>query len=166
MTELQSVNGYKDFIVDLSKELKLKSPPLGSGIIFFINRNKLVYKRKCGGNKWSASSPEDYCDLLILVFTVFSDGFYHLDQTSMTGITVGVSIALMCIIICAFIIVCRGKHRYSLLVVCHPRCSQFHVTCLFLVGNNQPSKCTEKEGIHPSLLQDAAAHGAWLRTLT
>lgn len=46
-------------------------------------------------------------------FTAFSDGFYHLDQKSMTGITVGVCIALICIIICAFIIVCRGKNRYS-----------------------------------------------------
>uniref|UniRef100_A0A672Y830 Protogenin n=1 Tax=Sphaeramia orbicularis TaxID=375764 RepID=A0A672Y830_9TELE len=45
------------------------------------------------------------------VFTVFSDGFYHLDQKSMTGITVGVCIALICIIICAFVIVCRGKNR-------------------------------------------------------
>ncbi|TMS13539.1 Protogenin A [Larimichthys crocea] len=43
--------------------------------------------------------------------TAFSDGFYHLDQKSMTGITVGVCIALICIIICAFIIVCRGKNR-------------------------------------------------------
>ncbi|XP_035507932.1 protogenin A [Morone saxatilis] len=43
--------------------------------------------------------------------TDFSDGFYHLDQKSMTGITVGVCIALICIIICAFIIVCRGKNR-------------------------------------------------------
>ncbi|KAM9366791.1 protogenin A [Symphorus nematophorus] len=43
--------------------------------------------------------------------TAFSGGFYHLDQKSMTGITVGVCIALICIIICAFIIVCRGKNR-------------------------------------------------------
>ncbi|XP_074522837.1 protogenin A [Halichoeres trimaculatus] len=43
--------------------------------------------------------------------TGFSDSFYHLDQKSMTGITVGVCIALICIIICAFIIVCRGKNR-------------------------------------------------------
>lgn len=43
--------------------------------------------------------------------TAFSDGFYHLDQKSMTGITVGVSIALICIIICALIIVYRGKKR-------------------------------------------------------
>uniref|UniRef100_A0A3Q2TL59 Protogenin n=1 Tax=Fundulus heteroclitus TaxID=8078 RepID=A0A3Q2TL59_FUNHE len=42
----------------------------------------------------------------------FSDGFYHLDQKSMTGISVGVCIALSCIIICAFIIICRGKNRY------------------------------------------------------
>ncbi|KAM4597248.1 protogenin A [Fundulus diaphanus] len=43
--------------------------------------------------------------------TGFSDGFYHLDQKSMTGISVGVCIALSCIIICAFIIICRGKNR-------------------------------------------------------
>ncbi|CAG5855571.1 unnamed protein product, partial [Menidia menidia] len=42
--------------------------------------------------------------------TGFSDSFYHLDQKSMTGISVGVFIALICIIICAFIIICRGKH--------------------------------------------------------
>uniref|UniRef100_A0A671YNN7 Protogenin n=1 Tax=Sparus aurata TaxID=8175 RepID=A0A671YNN7_SPAAU len=48
--------------------------------------------------------------------TAFSDGFYHLDQKSMTGITVGVCIALICIIICAFVIVCRGKNRYLLSV--------------------------------------------------
>uniref|UniRef100_A0A8C8EXZ8 Protogenin n=1 Tax=Oncorhynchus tshawytscha TaxID=74940 RepID=A0A8C8EXZ8_ONCTS len=40
--------------------------------------------------------------------TVFSGGFYHLDQKSMTGIIVGVCIALICIIICAFILACRG----------------------------------------------------------
>uniref|UniRef100_A0A8C3AZL2 Protogenin n=1 Tax=Cyclopterus lumpus TaxID=8103 RepID=A0A8C3AZL2_CYCLU len=44
--------------------------------------------------------------------TGFSDGFYHLDQKSMTGITVGVCIALICIIICAFIIICRGKNSH------------------------------------------------------
>uniref|UniRef100_A0A8C6UMT1 Protogenin n=1 Tax=Neogobius melanostomus TaxID=47308 RepID=A0A8C6UMT1_9GOBI len=43
--------------------------------------------------------------------TMFSNGFYHLDQKSMTGITIGVCIALICIIICAYVIVCRGKNR-------------------------------------------------------
>uniref|UniRef100_A0AAY4EK12 Immunoglobulin superfamily DCC subclass member 3 n=1 Tax=Denticeps clupeoides TaxID=299321 RepID=A0AAY4EK12_9TELE len=42
---------------------------------------------------------------------VFSDGFYHLDEKSMTGIIVGVCIALICIVICALILVCRGKSR-------------------------------------------------------
>ncbi|XP_061612522.1 protogenin A-like isoform X2 [Phyllopteryx taeniolatus] len=49
----------------------------------------------------------------------FADGFYHLDRTSMTGVTVGVSIALACIIICAFILVCRGKHRKPSAVKLH-----------------------------------------------
>lgn len=54
----------------------------------------------------------DNLTVLPLSSAAFSDGFYHLDQKSMTGITVGVCIALICIIICAFIIVCRGKNRY------------------------------------------------------
>ncbi|XP_016303533.1 protogenin B-like [Sinocyclocheilus anshuiensis] len=45
--------------------------------------------------------------------TAFSDGFYHLDQRSMTGIVVGVCIALTCIIICVLILACRSKTRQS-----------------------------------------------------
>ncbi|XP_066540559.1 protogenin A [Hoplias malabaricus] len=45
--------------------------------------------------------------------TVFLDGFYHLDQRSVTGIIVGVCIAFSCIIICVFILMCRGKSRKS-----------------------------------------------------
>uniref|UniRef100_A0A8C1I809 Protogenin n=1 Tax=Cyprinus carpio TaxID=7962 RepID=A0A8C1I809_CYPCA len=45
--------------------------------------------------------------------TAFSDGFYHLDQRSMTGIVVGVCIALTCIIICILILACRRKTRKS-----------------------------------------------------
>nr|XP_055030770.1 protogenin A [Misgurnus anguillicaudatus] len=45
--------------------------------------------------------------------TVFSDGFYHLDQRSVTGIAVGVCIALTCIIICILILACRSKTRKS-----------------------------------------------------
>nr|XP_023669595.1 protogenin [Paramormyrops kingsleyae] len=41
----------------------------------------------------------------------FSNGFYQLDEKSMTGIIVGVSIALACIIICVLILVYRGKAR-------------------------------------------------------
>ncbi|XP_064168970.1 protogenin A-like isoform X1 [Anguilla rostrata] len=43
----------------------------------------------------------------------FSDGFYHMDQKSMTGIIVGVCIALACILLCVLILVHRGKARKS-----------------------------------------------------
>uniref|UniRef100_A0A8D0GAQ5 Protogenin n=1 Tax=Sphenodon punctatus TaxID=8508 RepID=A0A8D0GAQ5_SPHPU len=42
--------------------------------------------------------------------TVYS-GYYHLDQKSMTGIVVGVCIALTCILICILILIYRSKAR-------------------------------------------------------
>uniref|UniRef100_A0A8C6WVU2 Protogenin n=1 Tax=Neogobius melanostomus TaxID=47308 RepID=A0A8C6WVU2_9GOBI len=47
-----------------------------------------------------------HCHLCV---AVFSNGFYHLDQKSMTGITIGVCIALICIIICAYVISTRPE---------------------------------------------------------
>lgn len=46
---------------------------------------------------------------------VFSDGLYHIDQRSMTGIIVGVCIALACIVMCALILINKGRPR------CWPR---------------------------------------------
>lgn len=40
-------------------------------------------------------------------------GYYHLDQKSMTGIAVGVGIALTCIFICVLILIYRSKARKS-----------------------------------------------------
>ncbi|XP_027884667.1 protogenin B-like [Xiphophorus couchianus] len=45
--------------------------------------------------------------------TVFSDGLYHIDQRSVTGIMVGVSIALTCIAMCALILISKGRPRKS-----------------------------------------------------
>ncbi|XP_022611930.1 protogenin B-like [Seriola dumerili] len=45
--------------------------------------------------------------------TVYSDGLYHIDQRSMTGIIVGVSIALTCIVMCALILISKGRPRKS-----------------------------------------------------
>ncbi|XP_040017641.2 protogenin B [Gasterosteus aculeatus] len=42
---------------------------------------------------------------------VLSDGVYHIDQRSMTGIIVGVSIALACIVMCALILISKGRPR-------------------------------------------------------
>lgn len=47
----------------------------------------------------------DFCLL------VFSDDLYHIDQRSMTGIIVGVCIALACIIMCALILISKGRSR-------------------------------------------------------
>ncbi|XP_020559623.1 protogenin B [Oryzias latipes] len=44
---------------------------------------------------------------------VFSDGLYHIDQRSVTGIMVGVSIALTCIALCALILISKGRPRKS-----------------------------------------------------
>lgn len=41
----------------------------------------------------------------------FSDGLYHIDQRSMTGIIVGVCIALACIVMCALILINKGRPR-------------------------------------------------------
>lgn len=44
---------------------------------------------------------------------VISDDLYHIDQKSMTGIIVGVSIALSCIVMCALILISKGRARYK-----------------------------------------------------
>ncbi|XP_072550603.1 protogenin A isoform X2 [Salminus brasiliensis] len=70
--------------------------------------------------------------------TVFSDGFYHLDQQSMTGIIVGVSIALTCIIICALILMCRGNAKKSFTTkIIRPESSQAVPTAIHRVGESQ-----------------------------
>ncbi|KAG7281018.1 hypothetical protein CRUP_016650 [Coryphaenoides rupestris] len=41
-----------------------------------------------------------------------SNSIYHIDQRSMTGIIVGVCIALSCIVLCALILINKGRSRY------------------------------------------------------
>lgn len=55
------------------------------------------------------SSPSD---TLFVSLPVFSDGLYRIDQRSMTGIIVGVCIALACIVMCALILISKGRPRY------------------------------------------------------
>uniref|UniRef100_A0A3Q3WNT7 Protogenin n=1 Tax=Mola mola TaxID=94237 RepID=A0A3Q3WNT7_MOLML len=49
----------------------------------------------------------------VVYLPVFSDGLYHIDQRSMTGIIVGVCIALACIVMCALILISKGRPRKS-----------------------------------------------------
>ncbi|KAL7879208.1 hypothetical protein AOLI_G00101820 [Acnodon oligacanthus] len=69
--------------------------------------------------------------------TVFSDGFYHLDQRSVTGIVVGVSIAFTCIIICVVILMCRGKARKSCTSKVIRQGSQAPPTAMHRASENQ-----------------------------
>ncbi|XP_007244471.4 protogenin B isoform X2 [Astyanax mexicanus] len=45
--------------------------------------------------------------------TAFTDGLYHFDEKSMSGIIIGVCIALACIVICVFILITKTKTRKS-----------------------------------------------------
>ncbi|XP_056134770.1 protogenin A-like [Lampris incognitus] len=72
--------------------------------------------------------------------TVFSDGFYHLDQRSMTGIIVGVFIALICIIICAFIIICRGKNKKLSAVKLHRQRAGTSPAAAARLGSDGPAE--------------------------
>lgn len=48
----------------------------------------------------------------VFFFAIAYSDYYHLDQKSMTGIVVGVCIALTCILICILILIYRSKARY------------------------------------------------------
>ncbi|XP_026221651.1 protogenin B-like [Anabas testudineus] len=74
----------------------------------FSNIVELALKR---GNTHRSKNPRHSDSFLDT--TVFSDGLYHIDQRSMTGIIVGVSIALACIVMCALILISKGRPRKS-----------------------------------------------------
>uniref|UniRef100_A0AAZ3PDC8 Protogenin B n=1 Tax=Oncorhynchus tshawytscha TaxID=74940 RepID=A0AAZ3PDC8_ONCTS len=57
---------------------------------------------------------------------MFSDGQYHMDQKSMTGLMVGVCITLACIAICALILINKGRSRYISILI-------FFIYCNFLL---------------------------------
>uniref|UniRef100_A0A8C2ZGL7 Protogenin homolog b (Gallus gallus) n=1 Tax=Cyclopterus lumpus TaxID=8103 RepID=A0A8C2ZGL7_CYCLU len=48
---------------------------------------------------------------------LLSDGLYHIDQRSMTGIIVGVCIALACIVMCALILISKGRPSHKVIAV-------------------------------------------------
>ncbi|KAK2917728.1 hypothetical protein Q8A73_004474 [Channa argus] len=74
----------------------------------YSNPVELALKR---GNTHRSKNPRHSDNFLDT--TVFSDGVYHMDQRSMTGIIAGVSIALACIVMCALILITKGRPRKS-----------------------------------------------------
>uniref|UniRef100_A0A4W3GF85 Immunoglobulin superfamily DCC subclass member 3 n=1 Tax=Callorhinchus milii TaxID=7868 RepID=A0A4W3GF85_CALMI len=87
------------YLIKISATNEVGEGPFSSTLELAIPPKETVYLSQ--GPKWSDSHS-----------TADSDGFYHLDQKSMTGIIVGVCIALACIIICILILVYRSKARY------------------------------------------------------
>ncbi|KAG9341152.1 hypothetical protein JZ751_019591, partial [Albula glossodonta] len=72
-----------------------------------------IYLVKISASNQMGDGPFSKAVELAVVPGAFSNGFYHMDQTSMTGIIVGVCIALACIVLCVLILVHRGKARKS-----------------------------------------------------
>uniref|UniRef100_A0A3Q3QDL9 Protogenin n=1 Tax=Monopterus albus TaxID=43700 RepID=A0A3Q3QDL9_MONAL len=72
----------------------------------FSDTVELALKR---GNTHRSKSPR-HSDM-------FSDGLYHIDQRSMAGIIVGVSIALACIVMCALILISKGRPSHKVIAV-------------------------------------------------
>ncbi|KAM7414761.1 hypothetical protein PAMA_019531 [Pampus argenteus] len=101
MALLEKLEAGNIYLVKISASNQVGDGP-------FSNVVELVLKR---GNAHRSKNPrhsDSFHDT-----TVFSDGLYHIDQRSMTGIIVGVSIALACIIMCALILISKGRPRKS-----------------------------------------------------
>lgn len=77
--------------------------------IFWIFRYRMLTLKISVSKLLCCSSGETSC---LLCLPVLSDGLYHIDRRSMTGIIVGVCIALACIVMCALILINKGRPRY------------------------------------------------------
>ncbi|XP_072291432.1 protogenin B-like [Eucyclogobius newberryi] len=99
MALLEKLDPGSIYLVKISASNKVGDGP-------FSNPVELALKRGSGHRSKNPRHSDSFPDT-----TVFSDGRYHIDQNSMTGIIVGVSIALACIIMCALILISKGRPR-------------------------------------------------------
>ncbi|XP_042200023.1 protogenin [Callorhinchus milii] len=127
------------YLIKISATNEVGEGPFSSTLELAIPPKETVYLSQ--GPKWSDShsSGDAKAD---------SDGFYHLDQKSMTGIIVGVCIALACIIICILILVYRSKARKSSAIKAEQQgnIQLAHVTRPLVNGNHvQKSQGAQQE---------------------
>ncbi|XP_048471678.1 protogenin A [Rhincodon typus] len=92
------------YLIQISASNEVGEGPFSNAIELAIPVKETIYFSQ--GPKWPDSRNSGDAK-------VNSDVFYHLDQKSMTGIIVGVCIALTCIIICVLILLYRSKARKS-----------------------------------------------------
>uniref|UniRef100_A0A8C6PV37 Protogenin homolog b (Gallus gallus) n=1 Tax=Nothobranchius furzeri TaxID=105023 RepID=A0A8C6PV37_NOTFU len=102
MALLEKLEQGNVYLVKLCASNKVGDGPFSEPVELAL-KHGLVHRSK--NPRHSENSPDP---------AVFSDGLYHIDQRSMTGIMVGVSIALTCIAMCALILISKGKPRYQL----------------------------------------------------
>uniref|UniRef100_A0A8D3DSF6 Protogenin B-like n=1 Tax=Scophthalmus maximus TaxID=52904 RepID=A0A8D3DSF6_SCOMX len=97
MALLEKLEAGNVYLVKISASNQVGDGP-------FSNIVELPLKR---GNSHRSKNPR-HSDIFPDT-AVFSDDHYNLDQRSMTGIIVGVSIALACIVMCALILLSKGR---------------------------------------------------------
>ncbi|XP_060933219.1 protogenin B-like [Limanda limanda] len=101
MALLEKLEPGNVYVVKISASNQIGDGP-------FSNIVELVLKRGSNQRSKNTRNSDNFPDT-----EVSSDGLYNLDQRSMTGIIVGVSIALACIVICALILLSKGRPRKS-----------------------------------------------------
>ncbi|XP_055011676.1 protogenin B [Boleophthalmus pectinirostris] len=99
MALLEKLDPASIYLVKISASNQVGDGP-------FSNPVELALKRGSAHRSKNPRHSDSFPDT-----TVYSDGLYHIDQKSMTGIIVGVSIALACIIMCALILISKGRPR-------------------------------------------------------
>ncbi|XP_073474869.1 protogenin [Aquarana catesbeiana] len=86
------------YLIKISASNELGEGPFSNTVELDVHPKEMVHSSMKSKHFNSAKS-QDY------------SSFYHLDQKSMTGIVVGVCIAITCILICVLILINRGRAR-------------------------------------------------------
>ncbi|KAG7245479.1 hypothetical protein INR49_010930 [Caranx melampygus] len=101
MALLEKLETGNVYLVKISASNQVGDGPFSNIVELAVRRGN---SHRSKNPRHSDSSPDT---------AVYSDGLYHIDQRSMTGIIVGVSIALACIVMCALILISKGRPRKS-----------------------------------------------------
>ncbi|XP_060677842.1 protogenin-like [Hemiscyllium ocellatum] len=128
------------YLIQISASNEVGEGPFSNAVELAIPVKETIYFSQ--GPKWSDSRSSGDAK-------VNSDVFYHLDQKSMTGIIVGVCIALTCIIICVLVLLYRSKARKSSAIKAEQQgnVQMAHVTRPLVNGTHLIKSQTEQQTV-------------------
>ncbi|KAM9313261.1 protogenin [Gastrophryne carolinensis] len=86
------------YLIKISASNEVGEGPFSNAVELMVYPKENVHN-SMKSKHFNAANGQDY------------SSFYHLDQKSMTGIVIGVCIALTCILICVLILIYRGRAR-------------------------------------------------------